>query len=408
MSRFWKSTLSAILPSERILNCRRPPEFSKTAASHLNQKIIPGKTLLILEEIQECPEARTAVKFLAELGTVDIVETWSLREVNKHAVRSYPVGFEEILPMFPMDFEEFLWACQTRPETLDHLKACYDSRQPVEPSLHQKFLDLFYRYLIVGGMPEAVQDYVLQQNISAVNQIQQNILNLYRLDVLKYAAEQEKTRISMILDSIPDQLSSKSRRFFLSKLRKSARMERYENSLLWLEEAGVALPCYNCSEIRPPLKLNRKRSLFRLYLNDTGLLTSSFGAEAQYQILQGNLEVNFGAVLENAFAQALRSKEFPLYYYDNKRMELDFLIQTGSEIQVLEIKSGKEYKSHPSLSAVMKDPACQIGQAVVFCKGNVEEDNGILYLPLYMIMFFETKQEENFVLSSDADLLFGL
>jgi len=241
---------------------RDPEQILLAVSTRLNLPVIPGRTLLILDEIQECPNARTAVKFLVEDGRVDVLETGSLLGVNIHAVASYPVGFEELLPMYPMDFEEFLWAMNTRRETLEYLKSCYKNLIPVSDSIHRQFLELFYRYMIVGGMPEAVQTYVSTGNISDVSIIQRRILDLYRMDILKYAQDREKTRILDIFDSIPAQLNDKGNRFRLSKVRKSARMERFENSFLWLKEAGVALTCYNVSEVHIPLLLNESRSLF--------------------------------------------------------------------------------------------------------------------------------------------------
>ena len=385
-----------------------PDRILLLAASHADVTVVPGNTLLILDEIQECPEARTAVKFLVENGTVDILETGSLLGVILHEVRSYPVGFEQIEPMFPLDFEEFLWAVGTKQETIQYLHDCYTNLEPVAESLHSRFLELYYRYLIIGGMPEAVQMYVNTLNLSDVNMVQKRIMDLYRLDIIKYAKDEEKIRISGIFDSIPAQLDEKNKRFILTKVRKTARMERYENSFLWLKEAGVALPSYNLSELKLPLLLNEKRNLFRLFLCDTGLLASTFSAEIQYQILQGNLQINFGAVVENAVAQALVSKELSLHYYDNKKTELDFVVQQGSSLDILEIKSGNDYGSHPSLTRVLASHDSEIRQAIVVCKGNLQKSENILYLPFYMLMFYQQKDAQNFVLLQDARRLFGL
>lgn len=387
---------------------RDPEQILLAVSTRLNLPVIPGRTLLILDEIQECPNARTAVKFLVEDGRVDVLETGSLLGVNIHAVASYPVGFEELLPMYPMDFEEFLWAMNTRRETLEYLKSCYKNLIPVSDSIHRQFLELFYRYMIVGGMPEAVQTYVSTGNISDVSIIQQRIMDLYRMDILKYAQDREKTRILDIFDSIPAQLNDKGNRFRLSKVRKSARMERFENSFLWLKEAGVALTCYNVSEVRILLLLNESRSLFRLFLCDTGLLTSCYSPDVQRELLDGNLQINCGSIMENMIAQALTAKETPLYYYDNKRTELDFIAQFGSKVHVLEIKSGNSYRNHPSLSRVLEDANYQIDRAVVLCKGNIEQKGKILYLPLYMIPFYEADREEMVIVDEKLSSLMGL
>ena len=387
---------------------RDPEKILFSLSARLNQAITPYTTLLILDEVQECPDARTAVKFLVENGTVDVLETGSLLGVNIHQIASLPVGYEELLPMFPMDFEEFCWAVQTREETLTYLRECYKKTEPVNAALHERMLELFYRYVVIGGMPEVVNAFVKTQNISEVHAIQKRIMDLYHLDIMKYAQDSERIRISNIFTSIPGQLDAKNKRFFLSKVRKTARMERYENSFLWLKEAGVSLASFNVKEVKVPLVLNESRNLFRLFLCDCGLLSSCFASEFQYELLKGNLSVNFGAVIENLFAQEIVSKEIPLFYYDNKQLELDFIIEQGSRIQVLEIKSGANYKSHPSLNRALSSPEFQIDQALVFCKSNVFEENGIAYLPLYMISFLDTQKEEALILKDDINRLFGL
>ncbi len=385
-----------------------PNKILFTLAAHLNQPLIDHKTLLILDEIQECPEARSAVKFLVENGRIDVLETGSLLGVNLNSQKSMPVGFEEILPMFPMDFEEFLWAVQTRQETIDYLKQCYQKKIPVEPALHEKLLMLFWRYMVVGGMPEVVQAYVDTQSIPTINRIQKRLMDLYRLDIMQYAGNDEKVKILDVFNAIPTQLDDKNRRFFLSHIKKSARMERYEHTFVWLELAGVGLPCYNVSELQIPLVKNVKRNLFRLYLCDTGLLTSCYSADIQYEILQGNIKVNFGSILENLFAQALRSKELPLFYYDNKRVELDFVVPMQNKIHLLEIKSGQDYTKHPSLSKMLTHPELSIDQGIVFCKSNVMIQENILYLPFYMVMFYENEKVGTYLLSQDVNTLFGL
>lgn len=391
-----------------LFDSRSPSQILLNISTILNKPVVPGKTLLLLDEIQECPEARTAIKFLVEDGQVDIIETGSLLGVNIHAVSSYPVGFEEIVPMYPLDFEEFLWAVSTRDETIDALRDAYSNRQPVNPLLHERMLQLFYRYLVIGGMPEAVREYIASQTLNTVATIQKRISDLYRLDILKYAGNAEKIKISNIYESLPSQLDAKNQRFKLSKLARTARMERYENSFLWLQEAGIALPCFNISEVKHPLKLNEKRNLFRLYLCDCGLLTNSFPISLQSELLKGQLDANYGSVLENAFAQAIHSKELPLYYFDNKKMELDFVVPWQERIQIVEIKSGADWKKHASLTRALADPEIQSDEAFVFCKGNVEDENGIVYLPFYMVMFWNEKQPEHPILLNDADELFGL
>jgi hypothetical protein len=362
--------------------------------AYLRKPIFPGETLLILDEIQECPQARTAIKFLVQDARMDIIETGSLLGVKEKDVVSFPVGFEERIQMYPLDFEEFLWAMQLPEATFTLLKECYKTKNAPTQAVHNVMMRLFYSYLVVGGMPEVVQKYVDSQDIAQVVSIQEAILDLYRQDISKYAKYNEKLRIKDIFDSIPAQLDSKNNRFKLSYIDKNARMNRYENSFLWLQEAGVALACYNTKTPCYPLILNEKRNLFRLYLNDTGLLCAAIG-NVQYDLLQGNTELNSGSILENMFGQALASKNLNLYYYDSKskNIELDFVVEQNRKIDILEIKSGKDYKKHRALDKALEED-WDIHQAIVFSKYPLEKTDRILYLPFYMILFYADQGED--------------
>ena len=231
------------------------------------QKMEPGETLVFLDEIQECPNARSAIKFLVEDGRFDYIESGSLLGVRHREVRSYPVGFEEICYMYPMSFEEFIIANGVQESTLEMLDSCCRTESEVSQSVHDTMLKLFYTYIVVGGMPAAVQTYITTHDIGKVVNIQREILELYRLDISKYAEGNDKIKIRAIFDSIPSQLDDKNRRFFLSKVDKNGRQNRYENSFLWLSDAGVALPSYNVTEPQPPLQLNEKRNIFKLFID---------------------------------------------------------------------------------------------------------------------------------------------
>lgn len=364
-------------------------ELLRDITAYTGKKIIDGNTLLILDEIQECPDARTAVKFLVEDGRVDIIETGSLLGVNFNEVRSYPVGYEQIENMYPLDFEEFLWACSLPEETWKLVQSAYDTRTQLSATIHSVLSKLFYTYIAVGGMPEAVWQYVQSHDMARVLEIQTSILQLYRSDIAKYASKTQAAHIKAIFNSLPGQLDAKNRRFKLSVINKNAKMNRYENDFLWLKEAGVALSCYNTSALAAPLRLNEKRNLFKLYLCDTGLLCAATG-DVQFEILRGNTELNCGSLLENVFAQSFASKNRPLYYYDNKKTELDFLLEDRNEITAVEIKSGKDYKRHASLDKALQTEC--VKKAVVFCANQIEQEENILYLPFYMIPFFGNRK----------------
>ena len=362
-----------------------------------------GETLVLLDEIQECPNARTAIKFLVEDGRFDYIETGSLLGVRYKEVKSYPVGFEEIYRMYPMDFEEYLWANGVQKDTIAYLKECFEQRKQVTDSVHDTLNKLFLSYIVVGGMPQAVSKYVETHDIGKVVANQNEILELYRLDIAKYAKESDKIKIQSIFDSIPAQLNEKNRRFILSSIDKKGKQNRYENSFAWLADAGVALPCYNVVCPQPPLQLNEKHNLFKLFMGDTGLLCAACMENVQFDILQGNLDVNLGSILENIIAQTIKCNGFSLHYYDSKKNgELDFVIQNGMKVDLIEVKSGNDYKKHHALNKIFQIEEWKFGNAYVFCKGNIEQEKETIYLPWYMSMFYKVKQiEQNQIFEID-------
>lgn len=370
-----------------------PAQILSSLTAWSRKSIVPGSTLIILDEIQECPQARTAVKFLVQEGSCSYIETGSLLGIQNKPVESYPVGFEEQVNMYPLDFEEFLWAMQLPDETLLLLKDCFENRKTVSVGIHEVMLRLFYTYIVVGGMPEVVQTYVNTKDINEVIARQGSILDLYRNDISKFVSGLMSLKVRQIFDSIPAQLDDKKRRFRMNALGKNRQFRELEDSFLWLEEAGVALPCYNTSAPVTPLRLNEKRSLFKLYMNDCGLLCAASLGDIQTDLLMGDVQINSGSILENVFAQAIASKGMDLYYYDSKKIgELDFVVQNGKDVDILEIKSGSDYKKHPALTKALKVEGWVFRQKIVFCKGNVREEDGILYLPFYMILFYACKE----------------
>ena len=374
--------------------------------AYTRKPMIPGKTMVLLDEIQACPDARTAIKFLVEDGRFDYIESGSLLGVKYKEVRSYPVGFEELYQMYPMDMEEYLWANGVQKSTIQYLKDCYENGIPVTESIHQTMCKLFYSYIVVGGMPDVVQTYVDTHDIARVVARQTEILELYRLDIGQYAQGNDKMKIRAIFDSIPAQLNEKNRRFILTAINPNGRQERYADSFNWLADAGVALPCYNVVEPQPPLRLNEKHNLFKLFAGDTGLLCAACMENVQFGILNGELQINMGSILENMIAQQLKSNGFNLNYFDGKRTgEIDFVIQNGMRIELVEVKSGNDYKIHSALNKIRKIEGWKFGKASVFCKGNVESDNGVWYYPWYMIMFekpFQTPREMKYEIDLSA------
>ena len=361
--------------------------------AYVRKPMEPGKTLVLFDEVQECPNVRTAIKFLVEDGRFDYIESGSLLGVRYKEIRSYPVGFEEIYHMYPMDFEEYLIANGVQQSTIDYLATCFDTRVPVSDSVHDTLCRLFLSYIVVGGMPQTVQIYVDTHDIGKVVANQNSILELYRLDIARYATGNDKVKIKAIYDSIPSQLNDKNRRFILTDIDANGRQQRYADSFNWLKDSGTALPCYNVTEPAPPLKLNEKHNLFKLFMNDVGLLCAACMENIQFDILSGNVEINMGSILENVMAQQLKSNGFRLNYFDSKKYgELDFVVQNGMHTDLVEIKSGKDYKSHPALNKIRAVENWKTGSSYVFCRGNVEESAGIAYMPWYMIMFLKAAQ----------------
>lgn len=356
--------------------------------AYVRKPMIPGKTLVLFDEVQECPNVRTAIKFLVEDGRFDYIESGSLLGVKYRNIRSYPVGFEEIYQMYPMDFEEYLLANGVQPSTIKGLYDSFRTGKPVSGAVHEIMIKLFRSYAVVGGMPQVVQTYVDTHDIGLVIENQRSILDQYRLDISQYAEGSDKIKIKAIFDSIPSQLNDKNRRFFLNRIDENGRQNRYANSFMWLSDAGVALPCYNVTHPQPPLQLNEKHSLFKLFMNDTGLLCAACMENIQFAILNGDFSINMGSILENIMATQIKSNGFVLNYFDSKKYgEIDFVVQSGTHIKLVEVKSGTDYKKHTALNNLRRVQEWNFEESYVFCRDNVQTEDGVKYMPWYMIMF---------------------
>lgn len=352
------------------------------------QPMEPGETLVFFDEVQECPNVRTAIKFLVEDRRFDYIESGSLLGTKYKTVKSLPVGFEEIYRMYPMDFEEFLWANGVQDATIQYLKTCMHTKMRVLPAVHETMTKLFYSYIVVGGMPDVVQTYVDTHDIGKVIAVQTSLLDLYRQDISRYADGNEKIKIKAIFDAIPSQLNDKNRRFMVNSLAPTARLARYEDSFQWLSDAGVALACYNVTEPQTPLKLNEKNSLFKLFMNDVGLLCAACMENVQFDLLSGHLDVNLGSILENIVAQQLKANGYDLFYFDAKKYgEVDFVVSGGVHTRLIEVKSGNDYKKHSALDKIRSVSEWKFRDSIVLCKGNLEVVDDVLYLPWYMMIF---------------------
>ena len=288
----------------------------------------PQETVVFFDEIQKCPEIVTKIKFLVEEGSFKYVMSGSLLGVELKGITSVPVGYLTVLRMYPMDFEEFMIANSVSKTTLEMLKAKFETCQPVDEFIHQKLLSLFFIYLIVGGMPDAVKIYIATKDIREVDKVQRDIVALYKEDFSQYESEDKKLKLISIYDIIPAELNKQNKKFVFTMLNKELKFDRYENSFLWLKDAGVALPVYNVEAPVIPLKARKSSNVFRLFSNDTGLLTSAYPAETKLELINKNSEVNNGAHFENAVAQQLTANGLEPYFCKKKNIgERDVLVE---------------------------------------------------------------------------------
>lgn len=367
--------------------------------------MIPGETLVFFDEVQECPEIVTAIKFLVEDGQYRYILSGSLLGVELKDIRSVPVGYLSILEMYPLDFREFCGANRVSQTVMDKLKECFEKKQPVDELIHEKMMELFRLYLIVGGMPAVVDAYIRTNNLKEVLRIQQGIVQLYYKDIAKYDKD-NKLYLDEIFTLIPSELNNKNKRFIMKDLNENFRFSRYENSFIWLKEAGVALPVYCVQEPEIPLLLSKSTNLFKLFLSDVGLLASMYVDGLQLKILSREKDINFGAIYENVAVQELKAHGFELYYFNSKKQgELDFVIEYQGNVLPLEIKSGKAYTRHNALDNVLKDERYAVPQALVFCNENISTVDKIVYLPIYMIGFLENEKIDEYIYSIDLSAL---
>lgn len=358
-----------------------------------NVPLIKGDTLIFFDEVQECPNIVTAIKFLVEEGSYRYILSGSLLGVELKDIRSVPVGYMGVKEMFPLDFEEFISCVGINQEVIAAVRDAWTNRTMVDGFIHNKMMELFRLYLIVGGMPAAVSKFLDSNNLQEVLAVQKEIIQLYKKDISKYDPN-NKLYIEEIFNLIPPELNSRNKRFILKRLNENAKYGRYENSFLWLKDAGVAIPVYNVEEPKAPLLLARSRNLLKLFLSDIGLLAAQYADGIQMRIIKGDKDINFGSVYENAVAQELVAHGLEPYYYNNKkRGELDFVIEQGGKVLPIEIKSGKDYTYHHALSNIMDCEEYNLEEALVLNNGNLSVEGRITYAPVYIVMFLEKKKD---------------
>lgn len=364
----------------------------------------PQETVVFFDEIQKCPEIVTKIKFLVEEGSFKYVMSGSLLGVELKGIMSVPVGYLTVLRMYPMDFEEFMIANSVSKTTLEMLKAKFETCQPVDEFIHQKLLSLFFIYLIVGGMPDAVKIYIATKDIREVDKVQRDIVALYKEDFSQHESEDKKLKLISIYDIIPAELNKQNKKFVFTMLNKELKFDRYENSFLWLKDAGVALPVYNVEAPVIPLKASKSSNVFRLFSNDIGLLTSAYPAETKLELINKNSEVNNGAHFENAVAQQLTANGLEPYFCKKKNIgELDVLVEMDGKVVPIEVKSGKAYKAHKSLDNFMKISDYHIEKAYVLSVANMEQEGSVVYLPIYMCYLLKERKIGKLIVDLDME-----
>ena len=384
-----------------------------------------GETCFIFDEIQECPEARTSLKFFREDGRFDVIATGSLLGVQGYGdetkkqhrklirqqdpgINSVPVGSEDIIEMYPLDFEEFLWANGLSKEVIEALGKFYSEETPVPAGIHVALKKLLNLYIAVGGLPDAVNALLSTNNMNAVSKAYKSILKEYREDMVKYAPDKDKPHIRECFNSIPKQLAKENKKFQYNKVKPGGRSDTYQGSLQWLEDAGIICRCYNTDITGLPMEGNAKDNVFKVYMADIGLLVEMLGAGTRADILQGNLGGFKGAIYENLMADTLHKKAQSLYYFQkDSGLELDFLVRMNGECIPLEVKA-KTAQSKSSKTVLAHPEKYHVKNIIKFGDYNVGREGSLLTLPTYMQFLMDLEPEEIVLEPIDTDALNAL
>ena len=350
-----------------------------------DEKFVEGKTVLIFDEIQECPDARTALKFFRLDGRFDVIATGSLLGEKGYGKepKSIPVGYETMMDMYPLDFEEFLWANGITEPMTEMVRTYIEKEEPVVSPLHERFRELFLQYVVVGGMPEVVQKFIETKNMSDVLQVQRDIVSSYEDDMVKYASDKDKGRILETFHSIPRQLSKENKKFQYSVIKKNARVSEYVDCLQWLEDAGIIIKCHNLTTTELPLDGNAIQDVYKVYMRDCGLFVSMLEEGTAGDILLGNLYGYKGAIFENAVADLFGKMGRKLYYYrKDSGLEIDFLIRYKGQCTLVEVKA-KSGNTKSAKTILAHPEKYHVTQAIKLGDYNIGRSSQILTLPLY-------------------------
>lgn len=379
-------------------------------------RFISRKTCIILDEIQECKEARTTLKSFHIDGRFDVISTGSLlgvkgygkskkKKEEEEGQDSVPVGYETVIDMFPLDFEEFLWANGISDAVIDSVKSCFENEQTVPEGIHKAMMELLYRYVIVGGLPEVVNCFLETKNVELIYKMQRNLIAEYEEDMVKYADDADKPHIRECFESIPKQLAKENKKFQYSVVKKGGRASQYIGSIQWLEDAGIVRKCYNTQITELPLEGNSIKECFKVYTTDIGILMAMLDYGTQADILKGNLLGYKGAIFENLMSDFLCKSGQKLYYFHkDSGLELDFLVRFKGECVILEVKA-KSGKTKSMTTVLKNKDVYHVKNAIKLGQYNVGREGEVLTIPLYMGFLVKDKIADAIIPDVDLSLL---
>lgn len=351
--------------------------------------LIKGETIIFIDEVQAASDIVTKVKFLIEEGSYRYIFSGSLLGISYKNIDSLPVGYIDIFEMYPLDFEEFCLANKVSTDTINYLECQFKNMIPIDDTIHKQMIKLFNLYTIVGGFPEVVDKFTKTFNLQDVFYLHESIDKLYKLDISKYTKE-NALLVKDIYSLIPSELNNQNKRFILKNLNEKGRFYQYEDSFVWILNSNIGLFVYNVDNPIYPLLASKDQKLFKLFLCDTWLLSHYLYSDNMVKILNNGVNVNYGSIYENVVAQELKCHNYNLFYYNSKKNgEVDFIIENGTEVIPIEVKTGKDYKRHVALENLLNNQSYNINKAYTLYQDNIQCVNNSIYLPIYLIMFFK-------------------
>lgn len=365
-------------------------DFLFRLKSIVDTELVKGRTCIFLDEIQEFGDFDfiTLSKFLINDGSYRYIFSGSMLGVELNNVHSWPVGYVTSIRMYPLDFEEFCINKNLNTDALNEVKECFKRKCVVKDFIHEKLMDLFRQYIIIGGMPEIVSSYIDGNGLNELDLIYNSIVSNNRKDITKYVENDKKLKIKEIYDLIPYELNKQNKRFILSDIESKSKNASVVDSFLWVKDAGLAIPVYNAKELSIPLMINTDRTIMKLFMGDVGILNYiTLSKDVRLNLLKEDMSLNYGSIYENFVAEELNAHKFEnIYYYNNKKNgEIDFVVEQNGRVIPIEVKSGKNYKRHSAINNILSIKNYDINEVMVFNNENVNINGKILYMPIYMV-----------------------